>query len=426
MRRFLTILAFASPALNLAGETSDAPEPRKKIPAIALLPDGSELKGVMLPRYDENHLLVGVLKSKTMTLVNAGQIAGTTVSVEFFNPDHSPRGRIDLKKATFYQDKGLLTANEPVEIKSDRMTASGTGLYYSFVQGKGFLPGPATTTLKAPPATTMNSPHIPLRATTFLGMAMLTTSLVAAPPPLTPEEIATLKTDAISKAPAAAAAASATRATLDTDLTVADAASKAATSFLVQANLPPVTPAPNPAPTQPLDVTPGPEDTLINCTGGIYFDPDGGVLVYLKNVTVKDPRFNLSGADELKIFFGKKPPKEEKKDTPKTPEKTNDPFAGNIGANFGDVEKIVATGAVLIDQKATEPGKEPIKASGSIFTYNVKSDQVILKGGFPWVLQGKTFMRAKEPNLILRMSPKAGSFVTEGNWEMGGNLNEKR
>lgn len=135
----------------VAGEPAAPRVTPTKLPVIALLPDGSELKGVMLPRFDENHLLVGVLKSKAMTLVNARQIAGETISVEFFNPDHSPRARIDMVKATFYQDKGLVAAKEPVEMKSDRMTAQGSGLSYSFIEGKGFLLGSVTTVLKASP-----------------------------------------------------------------------------------------------------------------------------------------------------------------------------------------------------------------------------------------------------------------------------------
>lgn len=118
-----------------------------------MLPDGSELKGVMLPRYNKDHKLVGVLKSRTMRLVNAGQIDGRTVSIELFNPDQTPKGRIDLVSATVYQEKGIVTAREPVEIKSDQMTASGSGLYYSFKQGKGFLLGPTTTVLKPTPRT---------------------------------------------------------------------------------------------------------------------------------------------------------------------------------------------------------------------------------------------------------------------------------
>lgn len=102
----------------------------------------------MLPRYDENQRLTGVLKSKAMTLVSADQIAGEIVSVELFNPDQSPKARMDLISATFYQEKGLIKANESVEMKSDQMTAKGTGLYYSFAAGKGFLLGPVTTILK--------------------------------------------------------------------------------------------------------------------------------------------------------------------------------------------------------------------------------------------------------------------------------------
>jgi lipopolysaccharide export system protein LptA len=182
-------------------------------------------------------------------------------------------------------------------------------------------------------------------------------------------------------------------------------------------------------------VKPEPTDTVIHCEGGMYFDPDEGVLVYLKNVTVKDPRFNLSGANELKVFFGKKPPKEESKNaatTDGTGEKPakEDPaksvFGGGVGANFGDVERIVATGAVLLDQKPAKEGDEPIQASGAIFSYNIKADQVIISGGYPWVVKGKQRLRAKEPNLNLRISPKAGSFVTEGDWETIFNLEQKK
>ena len=70
-----------------------------------------------------------------------------------------------------------------------------------------------------------------------------------------------------------------------------------------------------------------------------------------------------------------------------------------------------------IDQKAAPTARTRSKPAARIFTYNLKTDQIILSGGYPWVTQGATYMRAKEPNLILRIFPKTGSFVTEGNWE---------
>jgi hypothetical protein len=154
----------------------------------------------------------------------------------------------------------------------------------------------------------------------------------------------------------------------------------------------------------------------------MYFDADGGLFVYLKNVRVQDPRFHLSGANELKVILGKKPePAAETSDKPAAEK----PRTGTgLGAKFGDVERIIATGAVRVLQKQPEAGKEPVEASGAIFTYHTKSGEIILSGGFPWVKQGATFMRAKEPNLILRIQ-KNGSFVTEGNWEMGGRIDQK-
>ena len=101
MRLILTALTLVSPAVVLAKESAPATQPKPKIPAVSMLPDGSELKEVMIPRYDESHRLTSVLKSRKMILVNSEQIVGETVAVEFFNPDESPRGRIDLEKGRF-------------------------------------------------------------------------------------------------------------------------------------------------------------------------------------------------------------------------------------------------------------------------------------------------------------------------------------
>ena len=148
MLRLAIFLALVS--RTAAGDAGDAAT-RAKIPALAMLPNGSQLKGVMLPRYNEKLEQVGVVKAQLMTLVNAGQVDANQVSIEFFNPDQSPRARIDLVKATFYQEKGLLVTEEPVEIKSERMTATGSALHYSISGGKGILSGPCITTIKLPP-----------------------------------------------------------------------------------------------------------------------------------------------------------------------------------------------------------------------------------------------------------------------------------
>ncbi|MES2981913.1 MAG: hypothetical protein V4727_06340, partial [Verrucomicrobiota bacterium] len=185
---------------------------------------------------------------------------------------------------------------------------------------------------------------------------------------------------------------------------------------------------PTPAEGAPLEITPGPNDTVIKCDGGMYFDAEAGVLVYLKNVTVTDPRFTLNGADELKVFFDKKEPKKpasgDKKDADKKEvekkEATKKPEASGPTANFGDVKKLIATGTVRLVQKSVA-GKDPVEASGGILTYDVPKGEIIISQRYPWVKQGNFFARAKQPNLTLRLL-NDGSFSTKGEWEMGGNL----
>lgn len=440
MFRFLTILALASPSIPLAGQTDAAATEvkvgKKGIPAISLLPDGSQLKGVMLPRYDENHRLEMVLTAEAMTLVSVGEVSGRTIAVELYNPDQSSRGRADLAHATFFQDSGLLKSEEAVSIRTDRLIATGGGIYYLMESGRGFMRGPATTTLlqKKIPATTMTFPDSPLRATVALGVSLFSQALLAAPPPpVTEAERATIQADAVTRAPAAAAAAEISKAGLAADLAEGEKASAAAKGFILGAGISNPGNDPIPPPDKPLDLEAAPTDTVVHCEGGFYFDPEEGVLVYLKNVTVKDPRFSLSGANELKIFFSKKEvappavdPNKKPNDTPPSDGRSKEPSGfGGVGANFGDVEKLVATGAVLIDRKGG-PGEDDFQASGAIFIYNVKSDQITLSGGYPWFVHGKNRARATQPNLILKVSPKTFAFSTEGIWDMSGNLEKKR
>src|SRR5690606_31456277 len=157
----VSILWLLFPALVWAEvpETGGLPAERplapSNTPAISLLPDGSVLQGVMLPRYDKNRNLLGVLRAETMTLIDREHIEGESVTIELFNPDRSQRGHVRLTKALFDQKLGLLEAREPVQIHSERFVAKGGGLVYAFEQGEGFLFGPATTWIKAPPETAM-------------------------------------------------------------------------------------------------------------------------------------------------------------------------------------------------------------------------------------------------------------------------------
>jgi lipopolysaccharide export system protein LptA len=407
LRRVLTIFALILPCA--AGEEDALRLPKSKFQATALLPPGSELKDVLFPAYDENNGLVSVLKAKIMTLVTPEQIAAQAVSIEFFNPDQSPRGHVNLVQALMNRGKGLFSADEPVEIQYDQMTSSGTGLRYFFEQRQGFLLGPVSTHIRQNPnEKTMKASSTKLPATAALGMTLLAQQLTAAvPAPMSSQEVAAIQADAAPHAPVAATAAAAAKASLAADLTASEKANQATSDLLRQADLPGVPAATIPAPDKPLDKKPSQTDTVITSDGGFYFDAAEGVFVYLKNVTVKDPRFTLSGANELKIFLAKKTPVTK---DPKPKKETG------LGGGFDGVERIVATGAIRVVKEASE-GQERVEASAAIFTYHAKAEQITLSGGYPWIVRGNQYQRAKQPDLNLRIFLKPFSVVTEGVWE---------
>ncbi len=427
VKRLPPILLLALPFLASAEE--EEAQPSVKIPAVSLLPYGSVLESVMVPRYDKNRKLIEVSRASKITLESASRISGEDISMERFHPDGRKNGRIDLGEAIFDQTEGILTAEKSVRIDSERLIAEGTALVYHFETREGFLSGPASITIATPPAeTAMNTRPSPLRATALLGASLLALPVLAEPPPrLTPDEIAALEKDAAPLAETAGETAAATQRELADATTASDGARRAATSFLRRSGMTLIADeaekrAEETPDAAPLEVEPDPTLTFIHCEDGAYFHE--AVLVFLKNVTVKDPRFELSGANELKVFFAAKPEKEPREE--KDPGAKDDGMMnlGKISEGFGDPERIVATGAVKIIQKGVD-GDDPIEASGAILSYEIKTGQIIISGGFPWVKQGNRFFRATRPNEKLRILT-SGSFVTEGHWELGTPLNQER
>ncbi len=387
---------------------------------MSLLPDGSVLHDVLLPRYDKERNLVGDLKAEIMTLINPREIQGENVLIKFYKPDRSLRGKVQLQKAVFNQTTSLLRADEPIEITTDSLVAKGDGLIYTFQNGQGFLIGPSTTWISYSAPTTSMRPTT-AKTAALLALCLAPSLTIAAPPTNVSEsELAEINNAAASVKPQLNAQSNEINTSLETDLAAAKKASDAAHSFVKSADLKDITTETAPTQGAPLEIAPDPNDTVIKCDGGMYFDAEAGILVYLKNVSVTDPRFTLNGADELKVFFEKKEPKKPVPSDKKEDDKNKvmkKPEVSGPSANFGNVKKLIATGTVRLVQKSVA-GKEPVEASGGILTYDVPKGEIIISQRYPWVKQGNFYARAKQPNLTLRLL-NTGSFSTQGEWEVG-------
>lgn len=189
---------------------------------------------------------------------------------------------------------------------------------------------------------------------------------------------------------------------------------------------PPSTPVKEDTPSEPADnadpKNKKPETTTlrVECDGGLYFDSENGVLAYLKNIRLTEPRFNLTCSDELKVFLEQKP-KTDSDTTAKSDDKTSTDKdtkkKDKSLSSFGDLQRIVASGNVKVTQK-DDQGRLFI-ASGGTASYNAKTGEMILKGGLPRLQQSANqYLQAQEPGQWIRIHKNGKLVTSKGKWRM--------
>lgn len=125
---------------------SDAVGPGE-FPGLQLLPVGSVVKGITVPRYEE-HKVAAVMRAEVMTVASRTTVQLQKVVVNLYDK----KGAITVTKAPGveydFTTKHAFTTGR-VTLEDDRFTAEGTkALYHSETQ-RGILIGPVRTTISA-------------------------------------------------------------------------------------------------------------------------------------------------------------------------------------------------------------------------------------------------------------------------------------
>jgi len=385
------------------------------LPGIEMLMEGSILQQVLIPQYDADKRLASTLEAGRLVLTDRQTIDAREVRISFFHPDRSPKARIELLQARLIDQK-LLRSKQQVTLESGDLSASGTGLVYEIESARGFLLGPAEARAMIDTRTAMNTRRTfrPLA-----GFALMAAAGLHAQPPGTLSESQAEGLDrlAVSQRPAAESAAREAKASLATTDEESAAAGRTLERFLERAaiELPagdtPDLTAKVPAPEEAT----AKEPATIQAKDGIYFDSQAGLLVFLREVDIDHPEFTLRGADEVKVFLEREEEAEpdDQPDQPDEEESAADDGELLAEADFGDPSKIVATGTVVVERKALEPGDRKAKASGRQMVYDLSSDELIIRGGEPWIQSDTANGYVVDPNGYIRINLKTGdaSFV---------------
>jgi lipopolysaccharide export system protein LptA len=178
-------------------------------------------------------------------------------------------------------------------------------------------------------------------------------------------------------------------------------------------------------PSPPLDLPPGtPEttETVILATDGATFASKDRIAVFMGNVKVTDPRFQLS-CDKLTVFLNKSPNTDATGaaatpapvSTPPPLAKGTAPEPAPTPANSGGIDHAIAEGhVVIVQERAATAGAEAKRSvgRGDWANFDNKTGDMVLKG-MPSVEQNENTHVATSPNTVMTLR-KDNSLTTIG------------
>lgn len=160
----------------------------------------------------------------------------------------------------------------------------------------------------------------------------------------------------------------------------------------------------------------------VDCDGDLYFDMEEGVLVFMKNVRVRNPNLSMDCADHLKIYAefvpkkpGDKKPSERKKEKEQEKKTEEDkpqvalPNGGNF--DYNSIKTVAASGNV----KASYTNKqgETSNAQAEKITYNAKTGEIILTGS-PVIITPDVIVKNPNKDAFIRVYSNGSMYGSRG------------
>lgn len=142
----LTMLSTASAAESSALMDSPIADVDKEFQAIELLPPGSVLDGVSLPRY-ENHRPTVLVTSPYMKVESRVELSGKDVLTYLYDETGRETTRIFMAVASYFFNTKMLLSKDATVIRDIRLEADATGVTFDTQRKVGFMHGPVTTVI---------------------------------------------------------------------------------------------------------------------------------------------------------------------------------------------------------------------------------------------------------------------------------------
>ncbi len=143
----ITLCALAALASTAVGKVPEDDLVGNEFPGLQLLPPGSKVRGISLPRY-ENHRVSALLMSELLEILTRSEIRFTGIRAKLY-ADNGEITTVLCPRADYDFSKSAVTTADSAEVDSTRFTASGAGVIFSTKTNMGILRGPVRTTVNS-------------------------------------------------------------------------------------------------------------------------------------------------------------------------------------------------------------------------------------------------------------------------------------
>ena len=387
------------------------------LPALNVLPAGSVLKGVRIPRYNTDYTPASLLRAEELEVITKQHIQGTNVELTLYEKDGSIKANTFLNTVDYDQASELIKSAENLIFSGAQFQTTCQGLILDWTNRRGFLLGNNQTIIYLKKPTSMKDSNntsntsTPKAHTTVAPKALTTVAAIAlatSPTILTASDLAEYSrlsipsTEHVQKLHTQVSSEisqteAVSKLVNDHKAQLIQAIAKAKATEIKQKvddAIEPVAKKLEPLPIPPaLKPEKGKDHVSIKSKGDMFFDANKGVMVFSKQVQVTHPAYSFSCDGELKVILAPKP----------TDKKLTAAEKAKLGPNekFGDVSKIIATDNIALVGKDNDGN--PVAARAGNLIYDHVTGAIILRGLHSRITTVDKQMKITEKNGHIRI-----------------------
>ena len=373
MHRLLisSILYSSSLIASEINEQADAliNKPNTNLPALELLPTGSILRNLNIPRYNPDYTPASLLTADKITVKNDNEVSGENVSICLYSQVGKKQSQTTLKTVIFNHSTGLITSRENLTFSGDIFTATSQGIALDWQNHCGFLLGKNQTIIYLKKATPMNnSTHNLTPKPKKLSTVAASVIAVSTPGFLSAQDLEEVDQQSQSSTEQFITQLDKTKEALEAKAK-AEAEIAAITKELNEklGDTPKIEEAqPIPAELKPVKG----KDFINVKSDRLMFDAKKGVFVYSGGIHITHPKYNFTCDGELKVILN------QAADVKKLNADENAKLKAND--RFDDVRQVIATKNVIVKSKDNKG--RPVSAVTQNLSFNKATGIIILKG----------------------------------------------